>query len=228
MNPDAPADLETRIDYHFRDKRLFERALTHRSASTVHMERLEFLGDAVLGAVIAARLCEQFPHLAEGELTRMRAALVCRDGLLTVANDWGLSSFLRVGAGERNKSGVIRSPSIAANAVESLIGAIFLDGGWTTACALVLHAWDNMLAQAASADIRDAKTQLQEFTQSKGLGLPEYSVHDRGPECTPRFEAECYMNGKKAGQGSGGRKKMAEMKAAEQAWCNIRREDHGV
>jgi len=225
---EAPADLEARIDYRFRDKCLLERALTHRSASTVHMERLEFLGDAVLGAVIAARLCEQFPRTAEGDLTRMRAALVCRDGLLTVANDWKLSSFLRVGAGERNKNGAIKSPSIAANAVESLIGAIFLDGGWKAANALVLNAWDSMLAQAASADIRDAKTRLQEFTQSRGLGLPEYSVCDRGPECMPRFEAECYMNGKKAGKGSGGRKKTAEMNAAEQAWYNMCRENHDV
>jgi len=213
--------LESSIGYHFKDGSLLKRALTHRSTSGAHMERMEFLGDAVLGLIIAAKLYEQFPDVAEGELTRMRAALVCKNGLLTIAQRWSLSPYLHVGEGERDKSGNIKSASIAANAVESVIGAVFLDGGWTSARSLVLNAWADLLRDADQTDTRDAKTRLQEFTQAQGLGLPEYRVRDLGPDCDPRFEAECYINGDKAGRGTGARKKTAEMEAAAGAWRHL-------
>jgi len=181
------------------------------------MERMEFLGDAVLGLIIAAKLYEQFPDVAEGELTRMRAALVCKNGLLTIAQRWGLSPHLHVGEGERDKDGNIKSASIEANTVESVIGAVFLDGGWESACPLVLKAWADLLHDADQADTRDAKTYLQEFTQAHGFGLPEYVVRDLGADRNPRFEAECFVNGNKAGRGSGERKKTAEMEAAAEA-----------
>lgn len=182
---------------------------------------MEFLGDAVLGMVIAARLYEQFPHVDEGELTRMRAALVCKNGLLDIAGKWRLSSYLHVGEGERGKGEDIKSTSIMANAVEAVIGAVFLDAGWESAHALVLKAWEDFLHDADQKDTRDAKTRLQEFTQSHGLGLPEYVVRDLGANCDLRFEAECFINGDKAGKGTGARKKTAEMKAADQAWHHL-------
>ncbi len=194
-----------------------ERALTHRSTSGEHMERMEFLGDAILGAVIAARLCKQFPHTDEGELTRMRATMVCKDGLLTIAREWKLAIHLRVGSGERDGDERLKSTSIAANAVEAVIGAVFLDGGWEDARALVLEAWADSLHGADRVDSRDAKTRLQEFTQAHGLGLPQYVVRDLGTGHQCRFEAECHVDGNKAGKGMGERKKAAEMEAANQA-----------
>jgi len=209
--------LEELIGYHFQDEGLLKQALTHRSDADDHMERMEFLGDAVLGLVITARLYEQFPDVAEGELTRMRAILVCKQGLLDIAQLWKLSSYVYVGVGERDQNGGLRSPSIAANAVEAVIGAVFLDGGWEPARALVLNAWSGLLSDADQADSRDAKTRLQEFTQAHGLGLPEYVVRDLGSDGHPRFEAECYVNGSKTGSGTGVRKKTAEMEAAAEA-----------
>jgi len=181
------------------------------------MERMEFLGDAVLGLIIAARLYEQFPNAAEGELTRMRAAVVCKNGLLAIAQKWHLSPHLHVGDGERDKGENVKSTSIVANAVEAVIGAAFLDGGWASARTLVLNAWVDLLHAADQADTRDAKTRLQEFTQAHELGLPEYLVRDLGADCDPRLEAECFINGDKVGRGMGTRKKTAEMEAAAEA-----------
>ncbi len=210
-------DLEDRIGYHFRNGRLIKQALTHRSTSGEHMERMEFLGDAILGAIIAARLYEQFPHTDEGELTRMRSVMVCKDGLLTIAREWRLAAYLHVGGGERDGDEQLKSTSIVANAVEAVIGAVFLDGGWEGARVLVLKAWADSLCCVDRADSRDAKTRLQEFTQAHGLGLPQYVVRDLGPDCKRRFEAECHVDGNKAGEGAGERKKTAEMEAADQA-----------
>lgn len=215
-------DLEDRIGYHFRDGRLLKQALTHRSTPGEHMERMEFLGDAVLGMVIAARLYEQFPHTDEGELTRMRAAMVCKNGLLTIARKWRLATYLHVGGGERDGDEQVKSTSIVANAVEAVIGAVFLEGGWESVHTLVLEAWADSLHHADQSESRDAKTRLQEFTQAHGLGLPEYVVHDLGGDCHPRFDAECHVDGKSIGKGVGERKKIAEMAAALQGWHGLR------
>lgn len=194
--------------------------MTHRSYGAEHMERLEFLGDAVLGLIMAEHLHRNFPQAAEGELSRMRATLVCKKSLGEVADRWRLADCLVVGEGERSAHG-IRSPSIAANAVEAVIGAVFEDGGWEAARATVLQAWQEMLAGADTADSRDAKTRLQELTQGKGWGLPEYLVTDMGTDRSPRFEAVCSVNGERLGKGRGERKKLAELAAAEQAWNKL-------
>lgn len=209
--------LQKEIGYQFTDYSLLKRALTHRSASTEHMERLEFLGDAVLGLVIAEYLHQAFHQYAEGELSRMRAALVRKESLLKVATLWCLADCLYVGEGER-QAGRLKAPSIAANAVEAVIGAVFEDGGWDAARPLVLNAWRELLEKTDLDDVRDAKSRLQEFTQGRGWGLPEYKVSDHGVGQSPRFTAMCSINGEMIGKGSGDRKKSAELAAADKAW----------
>ncbi len=219
--------LQSRIGYHFSDRRLLQRALTHRSAEqavhSMHMERLEFLGDAVLGLVVSQYLHDHYPDRPEGDLSRMRSLLVRKQGLLSVARDWHLARYLCVGESERRGAGrdSVKSPSIAANAVEAVIGAVFEDGGWPAAQRLVLSAWQAQLADVGDVDARDAKSRLQEWTQARGQGLPDYILRDRGAASSPRFEAECRLDGKLLGRGSGGRKKQAESAAAEQAYRKL-------
>lgn len=214
--------LQGAMDYRFKDVQLLRRALTHRSASAEHMERLEFLGDAVLGLVIAEKLHGHFSDYSEGELSRMRAALVRKEGLMVIATAWKLDDILLVGEGERS-AGRLKSRSIAANAVEALLGAVFIDGGWEVVRELVLSAWKSQLDSIDLDSVRDAKSRLQEHTQARGWGLPEYSVTDRGVGASPRFSARCKVNGEWLGEGSGSRKKSAELAAAEKAWASLHR-----
>jgi len=213
--------LEALLGHSFHDAGLLRQALTHTSTGLPHMERLEFLGDAVLDMVIAEDLYRRFPSEEEGRLTRMRAALVCRDGLLRVAAAWDVDPLLSVGPGERDESGSIRSQSICANAVEAVIGALFLDAGWDAVRDAVIRAWSADLQSADQADGRDAKTRLQEFTQSRDWGLPEYVVSDLGVAHSPRFSALCKVRGEEVGRGAGERKKTAETEAAKQAWKTL-------
>jgi len=220
--------LEACIDYSFADAPLLHRALTHRSVDLagtgMHMERLEFLGDAVLGLVISQYLHTAYPDKPEGELSRMRSVVVRKQGLLEVASAWRLADYLRVGEGERLASGGIKSPSIAANAVEAVIGAVFEDGGWNAARHVVRRAWKTMLADIGDIDTRDAKSRLQELTQSRDWGLPEYELSDLGAGISPRFEASCRVRGEVMGTGAGERKKQAETQAAEQAYRKLNHE----
>jgi len=209
--------LQGTIAYQFQNIALLKRALTHRSASTSHMERLEFLGDAVLGLVIAEYLHHKFPQYTEGELSRMRAALVRKESLLHIADRWSLDDCLHVGEGER-KEGQLKAWSIAANAVEAVIGAAFEDGGWDESRALILRAWHVLFERVNLDSVRDSKSRLQEFTQGEGWGLPEYDVIDHGVGMSPRFSAQCTVNGKLLGEGTGDRKKSSELDAAEKAW----------
>jgi len=220
VSADAREKLQQRLAYQFSDQALLERALTHRSVASEHMERLEFLGDAVLGLVVAEYLHGHFADVDEGSLSRMRASVVRRESLLIVAEAWAVQDYLVVGEGEKTDSG-IKSSSIAANAVEALIGAVFNDGGWDDARRLVLQAWKPLLAQVEDSDQRDAKSRLQEFTQGKGWGLPSYQVTDFGVGQKPRFQACCSVQGKQVGTGTGGRKKTAEIQAAERAWKKL-------
>jgi len=218
--------LQSCIDYHFSDQQLLRRALTHRSADLsatgMHMERLEFLGDAVLGLVISQYLHATYPEKPEGELSRMRSLVVRKQGLLDVARAWRLSGYLCVGESERTIAGGVKSPSIAANAVEAVIGAVFEDGGWDAAQAVVKHAWQGMLVDIGEIDTRDAKSRLQELTQAKEWGLPVYVLTDRGAGVSPRFEAVCRVRGDVMGTGVGDRKKQAETVAAEQAYGKLK------
>jgi len=221
----ALAQLQQVIAYEFSNPALLKQAVTHCSslsgAVTGHLERHEFLGDAVLGLAIAEYLHHSFPDKPEGQLSRMRASLVCRDSLLLIAADWRLSGCLVVGDGERDGQGGVKSPSIAADAVEAVIGAVFEDSGWEDARRIVLAAWQPMLTDIDRMDRRDAKSRLQELTQSKGWGLPSYVLIDRGTGSRPRFEAACSVQEKVVGHGRGERKKIAEIAAAKQAWGKL-------
>jgi len=217
--------FEQRIGVQFSQADLLTRALTHCSYSALHMERLEFLGDAVLGLVIAEYLHDLFPDEAEGQLSRLRAGLVRKESLYKVAQSWNLEIYLHVGDGERSIQGV-KSSSIVANAVEAVIGAVFKDAGWPAAQALVLAAWQPLLKNMNISDARDAKSHLQEYTQGKGWGLPEYKVCDLGVDHEPRFKAECWIKGKLCGTGLGERKKVAELDAAQQALLSLDGEAH--
>ncbi len=219
------ADLQQQLAYHFRDDLLLERALTHRSVSlqgtVAHMERLEFLGDAVLGLAISSWLHAAFPEHDEGQLSRMRAAVVRKEALYQVALAWRLERELHVGGSERvaGRAGKVKSRSIVANAVEAVIGAVFQDGGWAPAEQLVLRAWQRQLSAIGSRDTRDAKSLLQEWTQGQGWGLPEYQLSDHGAQLSEnRFEARCLVRGEIAGRGFGARKKEAERAAAAAAY----------
>lgn len=220
--------LQEKISYTFSDTGLLRQALTHRSTPGANLERMEFLGDAVLSLVISEALYAMQPDADEGGLTRQRAKLVRREGLLTIAGRWGLASHVNVGKGERGPDGSIKSESILADAVEAVIGAVFLDGGWAAARALVLSGWASELARDHVLDMRDAKTQLQEIAQARGWGLPEYRITDHGLSSSPRFEAACRVQGRIAGTGSGGRKKTAEMQAAERALDTVDPEGHAL
>ena len=169
--------LQNALGYRFRNARLLEQALTHRSHSTPHNERLEFLGDGVLNCIVAAELYTRFETLREGELSRLRASLVREQRLHELASDLTLGDHLRLGEGEL-KSGGFRRPSILADALEAVIGAAYVDGGFDAACRTVTRLYGPLLdtLDVKGAD-KDPKTQLQEWLQSRRHALPEYSVH---------------------------------------------------
>lgn len=188
----ASATLIARLGYPFKDGELLRQALTHRSHSTPHNERLEFLGDSVLNCSIAALLFARFPALPEGHLSRLRAGLVNQDTLSQIALALDLGSALRLGEGEM-KSGGFRRPSILADAFEALTGAIFLDGGFAAArdvLARIYARWlDDIDPQVLG---KDSKTQLQEYVQSRHLSLPQYRVvRVSGEAHEQHFEVEC-------------------------------------
>jgi len=191
---DRTSDLEARIGYRFRDRALLEQALTHRSYGSPHNERLEFLGDSVLGCVIAEALYARFPELTEGPLTRMKAALVCEEALCAVARDLGVGIDLRLGEGERTKATEVRA-SILADALEALFGAVFVDGGYAAARGLVLAIYADRLACIDPQGLtKDPKTRLQEYLQAQRKSRPEYRVvQTRGAAHRQTFEVECVV-----------------------------------
>jgi ribonuclease-3 len=209
--------LELRLGYAFRRKALLDQALTHRSFGTPHNERLEFLGDGVLGCVVAQALFEKFPEASEGELSRLRASLVRRESLAALAREIGLPAQLRLGRGEGASGGTGR-PSILADALEALFGAVLLDGGYPAARDVVLTT---LAAGLAAADERatqkDAKTRLQEALQARRHGLPRYEVvATHGAAHSQRFDVECTVAGLELrARGSGSSRRAAEQQAAE-------------
>ncbi len=186
--------LQSRLDYQFDDPQLLELALTHKSHSRTHNERLEFLGDAVLGYLIAESLFRDQPTLAEDALTLIRAALVRKETLAEVAQSIGLGEFLSLGSGER-KSGGRQRESILADTLEAVIGAVNLDGGIAAADALVQRLFaERLVAAGARGAHKDPKTRLQELLQGRALALPAYEVIGTvGSEHQRTFTVSCQV-----------------------------------
>lgn len=186
--------LQTRLGHTFKDSALFQQALTHRSHSGVHNERLEFLGDSVLNCVVASILFERYSKIDEGDLSRLRANLVKQQSLYEIAQRLELSQFLRLGEGEL-KSGGFRRPSILADTLEALFGAIFLDSGFDAAKNVIRALYIPILENVDPKTLgKDAKTLLQEFLQGKKIALPQYNViATHGAAHNQEFEIECLV-----------------------------------
>ncbi|MEM8843482.1 MAG: ribonuclease III [Pseudomonadota bacterium] len=174
--------------------RLFHSALTHRSAGQDNNERLEFLGDAVLGFVIASKLFEKFPNYDEGDLSRLRAHLVCKKALARLAKDADLGSSLKLGSGEKRSGGHYRS-SILADSLEAIIGAIYLLKGFDYTAQFISELYIKQFDQLPQADeLKDPKTRLQEYLQSQQINVPAYSVLDEWGEGNDKhFKVECFI-----------------------------------
>lgn len=218
MPPNSDGVLEAVLGHAFGDRNLLVLALTHRSASgSVNNERLEFLGDSVLGHVIAEALFHRFPAASEGQLTRARARLVNADALTRIAGELGVGEHLRLGPGEL-KSGAWRRASILADSVEALIGAILLDAGIEKARACVLAWYAPLLAGLRIEEVtKDPKTRLQEYLQGRGLPLPRYEViATAGKAHEQRFRVSCCAEGvAQPVEAWGDSRRIAEQIAAE-------------
>ena len=211
--------LETALGHRFGNAELLRQALTHRSHSSPHNERLEFLGDAVLNCVVASLLYRRFGDLREGDLSRQRANLVRQEALAQVAQGLTLGDHLRLGEGEL-KSGGFRRPSILADALEAIIGAIFLDAGFDAARSVIERLLSPLLEQLDPSDSgKDPKTALQEFLQAQRQPLPQYALlTTRGEAHAQEFEIECTISslGVRA-LGIGASRRAAEQCAAREA-----------
>ncbi|MDR3157637.1 MAG: ribonuclease III [Zoogloeaceae bacterium] len=215
----SSAPLEELLDYHFADKTLLTMALTHRSFGVPHYERLEFLGDGVLDCVVAALLYQRFPHLPEGDLSRLRSHLVCQDTLCQLAQEIRLSAMLRLGEGEM-KSGGGQRPSILADVLEAIFGAIYLDGGFPAAMAVIERLFAAQLAALTPGQsMKDAKTRLQEWLQGRHQALPKYVLLETtGAAHAQTFHALCQIDSQGIrAEGMGGSRRLAEQSAAANA-----------
>ncbi|WP_145988269.1 ribonuclease III [Thalassotalea sp. HSM 43] len=211
--------LQKKLGYQFNDQKLLVTALTHRSAKGDNNERLEFLGDSILGYIIARALFDQFPKASEGELTRMRSTLVRGVTLAELGRDFELGESLVLGPGEL-KSGGFRRDSILEDAIEAIIGAVFLDSDMDTCRDLVLSWFAPRLAQISPGQSqKDPKTRLQEYLQGRKLALPKYDVIDTsGQAHNQQFTVSCQVESiKNAIITKGTSRRKAEQAAAEQA-----------
>jgi ribonuclease-3 len=213
------AGLCRRLGYQFTQAALLEDALTHRSAGSQNNERLEFLGDAILNFTIAAELYQRFNQADEGELSRLRASLVNAQALAKLSRGLNLGECLTLGSGEL-KSGGFRRESILADALEAVFGAVYLDGGFEACRNLILRLYlDTLTDLPAAADLKDPKTQLQEFLQSRKRPLPSYQVIEvSGESHAQTFIVECRAEGlPTATRGQGSSRRKAEQEAASNA-----------
>ena len=216
--------VRERLGYEPRDSSLFVAAFTHRSApGRNNNERLEFLGDAVLNLVVARHLFMTFPAATEGDLSRLRARVVSAEPLAEIAASIGLGDELQLGSGEL-KTGGFRRQSILADALEAVCGALFLDGGLEAAEKVILRLFEARIAALPAPEtLKDAKTRLQEYLQSRGYSLPRYTV-DRieGEAHAQTFHVTCEVSdlGRRA-QGSGSSRRRAEQEAAERLLLEI-------
>lgn len=216
----ASDDLTQALGHRFNDPALLRVALTHRSHSTQHNERLEFLGDSILNCVIADELYRRFPHLAEGELSRARAILVRQQSLYERAEALGLGEALLLGEGELRSGGKHR-PSILADAMEAIIGAVYVDAGFDRARSIVRALFETVLDTADQTVLgKDPKTLLQELLQAKRLPLPQYSIIATDGEAhAQRFTVECVIPSMSIRAiGEGRSRRAAEQNAAESAY----------
>jgi ribonuclease-3 len=226
MSDDARARLEAALGRDFHDSARLDAALIHRSYCAEHPvassnERLEFLGDAVLGLVVTVYVFEEFPDLPEGELAKLRASVVNAEVLAQVATEIDLGPALLLGKGE-DGSGGRDKPSILADAIEAVIAAVYLDGGWDAAHDLVLGLLEDRIRAAATGPGgQDYKTRLQELAARRFDQLPRYQVRAEGPDHSKQFFATVRLNGETRGEGEGRSKKQAEQAAARAAWENL-------
>ena len=220
--PAEPGELLAALGVEL-DPPLADQALTHRSFAYENgglptNERLEFLGDAVLGLVVTDSLFNSYPELPEGQLAKLRAAVVNAKALAGVARDLGVGSYMRLGRGEESSGGRDKS-SILADTLEALIGAVYQQQGIGPATELVHRLFDPLIAASAKRGAGlDWKTSLQEVAAANGAGVPEYRVSDSGPDHQKTFRAVVVIGGRELGAGEGGSKKEAEQQAAESAW----------
>ncbi len=226
-------ELLKKLGYRFEKAELLDEALTHVSAPQSggqSYQRLEFLGDRVLGLAIAETLHKTFPGASEGELSRRLAELVRRESCAEVAISWDVGTYLKLGAGEAH-AGERRNPTILADVCEAIIGAVFLDGGYEAAKALVERSFQDLLA-APRRPLRDPKSALQEWAQGRGLPPPTYTIVEQmGPDHAPKFRVMVKVKGAESEFGLGTSRRVAEQAAArslllrEGVWTE---EEHGV
>ncbi len=212
--------VEAAVGYSFIRPDRLQQALTHRSFGVPHNERLEFLGDSVLNCVIAQALFERFADVREGDLSRLRANLVRQETLAEIAQKLDLGEYLRLGEGEL-KSGGFRRPSILADGLEALFGAIFVDGGFESARQAILRLYEPFLSSLdPHRSGKDAKTALQEFLQGRRLALPHYHLRaTRGEAHAQEFEVECQIPELGISTfGCGSSRRAAEQEAARRAF----------
>jgi ribonuclease-3 len=215
--------LSKKLGYQFRQPQLLQRALTHRSYAPEHNERMEFLGDSILGCVIAKYLFSSYPELSEGELSRLRSNLVREETLATLAQQLDLGSHLRLGEGEL-KSGGFRRPSILADALEALFGAVLLDSGFSEAEQAVLNLYVPYLEKVdVKTQGKDAKTLLQEYLQGKRIPLPTYTIIAMEGEAHEQsFQVECAIPTLKiSARGTGTSRRNAEQQAARAVYQQL-------
>ena len=218
MTSDA---LRDRLGHAFRRPELLAQALTHRSFGARHNERLEFVGDAVLNCAIAAVLYRRFPEIPEGDLSRVRASLVNRDTLAALARTLDVGAAVRLGEGELRSGGATR-PSILADALEAVFGAIFLDAGFDAAAAVIEAAYAPLLSELDPAALsKDPKTRLQEWLQARRIAVPEYVVTDvAGDAHAQTFTVECRISALAVVTvGAGASRRAAEQAAATLAYA---------
>lgn len=214
------------LGYDFDSPELMTLALTHRSYAAEHdldvsYERLEFLGDAVLQLAVTRHLYDTYRHMAEGEMAKVRAAVVNRKTLAGVARNLGLGASILLGQGEEASGGRDKD-SILADVVEAVLGAIYLDGGYQPAADLILRHWVTLIEERATAPgQRDYKTRLQEILAQRGQ-TPRYELTDSGPDHAKQFAAELWVDDRIIGRGTGSSKKRAEQAAAKDATSKFR------
>ena len=230
--------LMTALDYEFKDWTLCRDALTHRSFAHERPqeaprdnERLEFLGDAVVGAVVSLMLWENYPEAPEGELTRRRSDLVCEAGLQEVAMGLGLGELLRLGRGEERSGGRDKA-RLLASAFEAVMGAVFVDGGEAEAVRVGRHLFGERIHQHAPGS-NDYKSRFQEITQANGRGMPRYQISQiEGPDHARRYTVSVIVGSEDVAEGSGSSKSEAEQAAAREGLAQLeppkeRRDDGG-